>query len=66
MTNIANEKNPNRLIHETSPYLLQHAHNPVDWFPWGEEALKQAKEKNKPHSFVGWVFGLSLVPCDGA
>ena len=28
---------PNRLINETSPYLLQHAHNPVDWYPWGEE-----------------------------
>ena len=32
----------NRLIHETSPYLLQHAHNPVDWHPWGEEALGRA------------------------
>lgn len=38
----------NRLIHETSPYLLQHAHNPVDWFPWGEEALQKAKDENKP------------------
>lgn len=38
----------NRLINETSPYLLQHAHNPVDWYPWGEEALKKAKEENKP------------------
>ncbi|WP_018616522.1 thioredoxin domain-containing protein [Segetibacter koreensis] len=38
----------NRLIHETSPYLLQHAHNPVDWFPWGEEALEKAKKENKP------------------
>lgn len=38
----------NRLIHETSPYLLQHAHNPVDWFPWGEEALAKAREENKP------------------
>jgi uncharacterized protein YyaL (SSP411 family) len=38
----------NKLIHETSPYLLQHAHNPVDWFPWGEEALAKAKEENKP------------------
>lgn len=37
----------NHLIHESSPYLLQHAHNPVDWHPWGEEALKEAKEKNK-------------------
>src|SRR5215813_7590597 len=38
----------NRLIHETSPYLLQHAHNPVDWFPWGEEAFAKAKAENKP------------------
>jgi uncharacterized protein YyaL (SSP411 family) len=35
-------KYTNRLIHETSPYLLQHAHNPVDWYPWGEEALAKA------------------------
>ena len=33
---------PNKLINETSPYLLQHAHNPVDWYPWGEEALQKA------------------------
>jgi uncharacterized protein YyaL (SSP411 family) len=38
----------NRLIHETSPYLKQHAHNPVDWHPWGEEALTKAKAENKP------------------
>src|SRR5690554_973921 len=38
----------NRLIHEKSPYLLQHAHNPVDWFPWGEEAFAKASAKNKP------------------
>src|SRR5436190_12897996 len=37
----------NRLIHESSPYLLQHAHNPVDWFPWGEEALQKAKQEDK-------------------
>lgn len=37
----------NALIHESSPYLLQHAHNPVDWYPWGEEALKLAKKENK-------------------
>jgi len=36
------------LIHETSPYLLQHAHNPVDWYPWGEEALARAKKEDKP------------------
>ena len=39
---------PNHLIHETSPYLLQHAHNPVDWFPWGEEAFDKARRENKP------------------
>ena len=39
---------PNRLINETSPYLLQHAHNPVDWYPWGEEALSRAKSEGKP------------------
>lgn len=39
---------PNRLIHEISPYLLQHAHNPVDWFPWGEEAFAEARAGNKP------------------
>jgi hypothetical protein len=38
----------NRLAHETSPYLLQHAHNPVDWYPWGKEALGRAKELNRP------------------
>ncbi|MEZ4720609.1 MAG: thioredoxin domain-containing protein [Flavobacteriales bacterium] len=38
----------NALIHETSPYLLQHAHNPVDWLPWGEIALRKAIEENKP------------------
>ena len=38
----------NRLAAETSPYLLQHAHNPVDWYPWGDEALRRAKQENKP------------------
>ena len=38
----------NHLIHEKSPYLLQHAHNPVDWYPWGEEAFQKAKRENKP------------------
>jgi uncharacterized protein YyaL (SSP411 family) len=41
-------KHTNRLIHETSPYLLQHAHNPVDWHPWGEEAFQKATSENKP------------------
>jgi uncharacterized protein YyaL (SSP411 family) len=39
---------PNRLANETSPYLLQHAHNPVDWYPWGPEALETAKRDDKP------------------
>ena len=39
---------PNRLTGETSPYLLQHASNPVDWYPWGDEALKRAKDEDKP------------------
>ncbi|TMQ33439.1 MAG: thioredoxin domain-containing protein, partial [Planctomycetota bacterium] len=38
----------NRLIHETSPYLRQHAHNPVDWYPWGAEALAQAGKLDRP------------------
>jgi len=38
----------NRLVHETSPYLLQHAYNPVDWYPWGAEAFAKAKQENKP------------------
>ncbi|HSW38015.1 MAG TPA: thioredoxin domain-containing protein [Acidobacteriota bacterium] len=41
-------RNTNALINETSPYLLQHAHNPVDWYPWGEEALARAKKEDKP------------------
>ncbi len=39
---------PNRLIKETSPYLRQHAHNPVDWYPWGPEAFERAQRENKP------------------
>ena len=38
----------NRLLKEASPYLLQHAHNPVDWFPWGPEAFEKAKREDKP------------------
>src|SRR5690242_11511145 len=38
----------NALIHEKSPYLLQHAHNPVDWMPWGDEAFRRARDENKP------------------
>jgi uncharacterized protein YyaL (SSP411 family) len=42
------ERKPNRLIHEKSPYLLQHAYNPVDWYPWGEAAFEAAKTQDKP------------------
>ena len=42
------ERNPNRLIKEKSPYLLQHAYNPVDWYPWGDEAFEKARSEEKP------------------
>ena len=45
---MAKTKKANRLINESSPYLLQHAYNPVDWYPWGEEALARAKQEDKP------------------
>src|SRR5204863_1573294 len=41
-------RKPNRLIREKSPYLLQHAYNPVDWYPWGEEAFEKARREEKP------------------
>lgn len=44
----AAKKHTNKLINETSPYLLQHAHNPVDWFPWGDEAFEKARNEDKP------------------
>ena len=43
-----NKSLPNRLAKEKSPYLLQHQYNPVNWYPWGEEAFKSAKAENKP------------------
>jgi uncharacterized protein YyaL (SSP411 family) len=48
MSTAAATSHENRLARETSPYLLQHKHNPVDWWPWGTEALAQAKNNNKP------------------
>lgn len=47
MMNSAKHKFTNHLINESSPYLLQHAHNPVNWYPWGKEALDKAKRENK-------------------
>jgi uncharacterized protein YyaL (SSP411 family)/aryl-alcohol dehydrogenase-like predicted oxidoreductase len=48
MSSERDARRPNRLIHETSPYLLQHAYNPVDWHPWGREALALARERDRP------------------
>lgn len=42
------KRKPNHLIHEKSPYLLQHAYNPVEWFPWSPEAFQKAKREGKP------------------
>ena len=47
-TMTTNNQIPNRLANEKSPYLLQHANNPVNWFPWGDEAFQIAKAENKP------------------
>src|SRR5688572_6134334 len=44
----ANKKHPNKLIDEKSPYLRQHAYNPVEWYPWGGEAFQKARELNRP------------------
>src|SRR4026208_2145245 len=44
----ARPEHTNRLAQEKSPYLLQHQHNPVDWYPWGEEAFAKARRENKP------------------
>ncbi|MBL8184485.1 MAG: thioredoxin domain-containing protein [Blastocatellia bacterium] len=44
----SSDKFTNKLINETSPYLLQHAHNPVDWYPWGDEAFERARAEDKP------------------
>src|SRR3954468_29562 len=45
---MSTQKHTNRLAQETSPYLLQHAHNPVDWYPWSEEAFAKARSEDKP------------------
>lgn len=45
---MSTNKKANRLIHEKSPYLLQHAYNPVNWFPWNDEAFEKAKSEDKP------------------
>ncbi|SDD69111.1 DUF255 domain-containing protein [Sporomusa acidovorans] len=45
---LSEKKIPNRLANEKSPYLLQHAYNPVDWYPWGSDAFAKAKAEDKP------------------
>src|SRR5262245_22514172 len=45
---VTEPRHTNRLAGETSPYLLQHAHNPVDWYPWGDEALERARREDRP------------------
>ena len=59
----AEEKKPNRLIHEKSPYLLQHAFNPMDWYPWGNEAFEKARKENRP---IFLSIGYSTRPATGA
>ena len=56
----------NRLARERSPYLLQHAHNPVDWYPWGDEAFAKARARGQADLPVDRLLDLPLVPRDGA
>ncbi|CAK5084005.1 unnamed protein product [Meloidogyne enterolobii] len=51
---MSTEKKTNLLFNEKSPYLLQHATNPVNWYPWGDEAFKKAKIENKPIFLSGF------------
>jgi len=55
----------NHLQAEQSPYLLQHAGNPVDWYPWGEDAFRKAAAEDKPVFLSIGYSTLPLVPCDG-
>lgn len=55
----------NRLVNETSTYLQQHAYNPVDWYPWGEEALERASRREADIA-IDRLCSLSLVSCHGA
>ena len=57
---------PNRLANETSPYLLQHANNPVDWYPWGPEALETSRGREQADPAQHRLRGVPLVPRDGA
>ena len=63
----AKHRKPNRLIREKSPYLLQHAYNPVQWYPWGQEAFQKARRENKVIFLsLDWILHLLLVSRHGA
>jgi uncharacterized protein YyaL (SSP411 family) len=55
----------NRLAREKSPYLFQHAHNPVDWFAWNDEAFEKGAARKQTHPFEHRLLDLPLVPCHG-
>ena len=57
---------PNRLIDETSPYLLQHANNPVDWYPWGGGSAGSGPGRGQANPAEHRLLGVPLVPRDGA
>ena len=59
------EPRPNHLIDATSPYLKQHAYNPVDWYPWGPEALERARPGRQAHLSEHRLLHLPLVPRHG-
>ena len=63
---VASARCPTRSPAETSPYLLQHKDNPVDWYPWGEEALRAAARARPADPALDRLLGLPLVPRDGA
>ena len=60
------QKQANRLAKETSPYLLQHAHNPVDWYPVGRRGAGEGEKGREGDISFRRLFELPLVPCDGA
>ena len=68
-TNSAEKLHSNRLGNEKSPYLLQHAHNPVDWYPWGDEAFAKARKEGKliflsiGYSTCHWCHVIVTRPC---
>ncbi len=62
---VSNHAHTNRLIDESSPYLLQHAHNPVNWYPWSDEALEKARSEDKP-IFLSIGYAACRLPAESA